>query len=92
MIKMKNYSIKKEIKTVNGTVQAFKVDNDVNGNPRWVIHYLDLFNSYDNSERFKYGLKKYTAKWFGGGYVISSYNIEEEINDIVKGINSDKNE
>lgn len=84
---MKNYTQKLEIETVKGNVTAFKVKNDVNGNPRWVIHFLDLFDSYENNERLEHGLHKYRANWFGGGYVISSYNIVDRIKDIAKELN-----
>lgn len=83
---MKNYTQKLDIETVKGTVTAFKVNNDINGNPRWVIHYLDLFDSYENNERLKHGLTKYRAKWFGGGYVKTSFNIENDIKDIAKNL------
>lgn len=81
---MKNYTQKIDIDTVKGTVTAFKVNNDVDGNPRWVIHYLDLFEKYENNERLEHGLRKYTARWFGGGYVLTSYNIKQSIQDIAE--------
>lgn len=87
---MKNYSQEKHIETENGTITAFKVDNDINGNPRWVVHYLGFFKDYENNQRLKHGLHKYRGKWFGGGYVVSSYNIDEKIKNIIKDINSEE--
>lgn len=71
-----------ETVTVKGNdIQAFRINNDSNGNPRYVIHFSDLGISlwdYDEINKL-YGFKKYTAKWFGGGVVFQSYNIEETI-------------
>ena len=68
--------------TVNGNeITAFRIENDNNGNPRYVVHFSDLGVSlwdYDNINKL-YGFKKYKAKWFGGGVVFQSYNIEETI-------------
>ena len=60
-------------------VTFFKVDNDVNGNPRYVFHFLDLNEDYDTAHDIakKNGARKYTANWFGGGFVIQSYNLED---------------
>ncbi len=75
----KNY---KYIETVGKEeIQAFRIENDNNGNPRYVVHFSDLGISlwdYDDINKL-YGFKKYTAKWFGGGVVFQSYNIEETI-------------
>ncbi|AHG24021.1 hypothetical protein SEP9_100 [Staphylococcus phage vB_SepS_SEP9] len=65
----------------NKEIEAFRIENDNNGNPRYVVHFTDLGVSlwdYDNINKL-YGFKKYTAKWFGGGVVFQSYNIEETI-------------
>ena len=92
MIKMKNY-LYKEITTVkNKRVKVFRIKNDVNGNPRYVVHFLDLdikLSDYDNINKL-YGFKKYRAEWFGGGVVFQSYNIQDTLNwalDKVKEIN-----
>ena len=75
----KNY---KYIETVGKEeIQALRIENDNNGNPRYVVHFSDLGISlwdYDDINKL-YGFKKYTAKWFGGGVVFQSYNIEETI-------------
>jgi hypothetical protein len=65
--------------TVDGQeIPYYRIDNDVNGNPRYVIHFLDLgveLKDYGNIR----GLTKYRAKWFGGGYVIQSYSLHDEL-------------
>lgn len=61
---------------VNGEeIPYYKVDHDVNGNPRYVVHFLDLDVKPEDYGKIK-GLSKYRAKWFGGGYVFQSYQLE----------------
>jgi hypothetical protein len=63
-----------------------RIDNDNNGNPRYVIHWLSLGDSYEGAVQFarKFGGQKYRAKWYGGGIVFQSYNIEGLILDMTK--------
>ena len=88
----KNY-LYTETHTVQGKeIEAFRIPNDTNGNPRYVVHFRDLgidLWDYDNINKL-YGFNKYRAKWFGGGVVFQSYNIEDTLNfalDKVKEIN-----
>ena len=88
----KNY-LYTEMHTVQGKeIEVFRIPNDNNGNPRYVVHFLDLnikLSDYDNINKL-YGFKKYRAQWFGGGVVFQSYNIEDTLNfalDKVKEIN-----
>lgn len=67
-----------------------RITNDVNGNPRYVVHFLELLNdneltpenSIDNKYRLaitkanKIGGRKYNTKSFGGGIVFQSYNLK----------------
>ena len=92
----KNY-VYKEITTVkNERIKVFRIKNDVNGNPRYVVHFMDLnikLADYDNINKL-YGFKKYRAGWFGGGVVFQSYNIQDTLNyalDKVKEIEAVKN-
>jgi hypothetical protein len=72
-----------------------RVKNDVNGNPRYVCHFLaldihgcDKVIGYELSERYamacklasKLGGKKYHNKSYGGGIVFQSYNLRELCN------------
>jgi hypothetical protein len=76
-----------------------RINNDINGNPRFVVHFLSLLNeverqgldvlqSFDLSlkKARKVGGTKYRGKDFGGGIVFTSYNIQETINK-AKGAN-----
>lgn len=59
-------------------VPYWRIDNDVMGNPRYVVHFLDLGIKPEDYGKIP-GLDKYHAKWFGGGYVIQSYNLESDL-------------
>lgn len=72
--KKRNY-IDKGIELINGKeIEWYKIENDINGNPRYVIHFSDLGIKTEDYGKIK-GLKKYRAKWFGGGYVFQSHSI-----------------
>ena len=72
-----------------------RINNDVNGNPRYVIHFLncepeswksDLIGQrYANVCKLmnKISGRKYHNKSYGGGIVFQSYNIRETENDIL---------
>jgi hypothetical protein len=75
-----------------------RINNDVNGNPRFVVHFYDLLKEGEGEgltilERFdlvvkkarKVGGKIYRGKDFGGGIVFQSYDIQTTINK-AKGI------
>ena len=66
----------------------YRVNCDSDGNPRYVIHWT-AFGSY--AEGYETALKRakelcfkvYKAKSFGGGFVISSYNLESTASEII---------
>ena len=83
---MANYN-NKDTFTINGNeVTTYRINNDVNGNPRYVIHFLDIANDYNEALSIarNIGGKKYTANWFGGGIVFSSYNVFEDLKKVIK--------
>ena len=67
------------------TTDDFKrVKNDLNGNPRYVFHYIH-FKGLDYEDAVKvskklFGGRKYRGKEYGGYIVITSYNLYHEIN------------
>ncbi len=81
-------------------VESFKrVNNDVNGNPRHVCHYLNFITDADSytDDRYKLALKrakklggkKFHNKQYGGGVVFQSYNIQDtcdRINELMYSI------
>ena len=71
---------------VNGKeIPYIRIDNDVNGNPRYVIYFLYFGDTYNEAiyKTRKIGGKKYRAKWYGGGIVISSYSLETDLSYIL---------
>jgi hypothetical protein len=69
----------KDYVKVNGEeIPYYRIDNDLNGNPRYVTHFLDLGIKPNDYGKVP-GLSKYRGKWFGGGYVIQSYNLESDL-------------
>jgi hypothetical protein len=63
----------------------FRVNNDVNGNPRYVIHFLAFAGDYDTARRLanSIGFNVYRGKNFGGGFVGQSYNLENTAERII---------
>ncbi len=62
--------------------RAIKMDNDVNGNPRY---YLSIVH-FERDGRF-YRPKfcsKYRGKRFGAGWVFQSYNLEHDLAEAMK--------
>ena len=68
-----------------------RIDNDTCGNPRYVVHFLELLTPHEQQWRgmldSKYatackrantiGGRKYHTKRYGGGIVFQSYSIDE---------------
>jgi hypothetical protein len=76
-------------------IEFTRINNDANGNPRYVCHFLNLIKSdekfvgfseqYDEAVRRakKIGGKRYHTKSYGGGIVFQSYNIQQTEQDIL---------
>lgn len=70
-------------------IEWTRINNDVNGNPRYVCHFLTLLTDKDEfttlDKRYelavkrarKIGGRKYHTKSYGGGIVFQSYNIQD---------------
>jgi len=58
-------------------IDFYRVNNDTNMNPRYVFHFLELDTDYNKAHKkaLSIGAKIYRGKWFGGGFVIHSYNL-----------------
>ena len=93
--KMKKYDYN-QLENINLT----RVNNDVNGNPRYVLHFYDILNKEERaflpfSKKYEYALKKakiiggkkFHNKQYGGGIVFQSYNtdnLKENIIDVLE--------
>ena len=64
----------------------YRVNNDVNGNPRYIIHWLAFADEYDKARQKAnaIGFRVYRGKDFGGGFVGQSYNLENTAERIIK--------
>ena len=72
----------------NQSIDWTRINNDGNGNPRYVCHFLELLKEdeqftslgqkYDIAIKRanKIGGRKFHNKQYGGGIVFQSYNIE----------------
>ena len=70
-----------------------KIKHDVNGNPRYVAHFLKFLTKEEWSRNIeisemytiarkrarKFGGKKYHNKSYGGGIVFCTYSLESEV-------------
>jgi len=85
--------------TSENAIEFTRVNNDVNGNPRYVCHFLNFIaggeNLYDVDTKYnlalsrakKIGGRKFHNKQYGGGIVFQSYNIsatEKEIRSLME--------
>lgn len=66
--------------------QMQRVDNDVNGNPRYVLHFLAFDNDYATAKEIanSLGWSVYRAKSHGGCFVGQSYSTEADARYIAK--------
>lgn len=74
---------------MGNVIRFTRVNNDVYGNPRYVCHYLNLANDYDDAVKIakKIGGKRFHTKQYGGGIVFQSYDIkatEKRIIELIK--------
>lgn len=88
------------IRVVSGfeKIDFTRINNDVYGNPRYVVHFLEFLNNEEKSflpfsKKYEYALKKakliggrkFDNKQYGGGVVFQSYNtniLEKDINEL----------
>jgi hypothetical protein len=78
--------IPETLMTIDGViVKYWRIKNDSNGNPRYVVHFSAIDANYEEAlvKARKIGGRKYTAKWFGGGLVFKSYNLSHELSLII---------
>jgi len=63
-----------------------RINNDINGNPRFVVHYLQLADTYERAIYLgrKLGGRKFHNKQYGGGIAFQSYNTDQLAQKIVE--------
>ena len=81
-----------------------RLNNDVNGNPRYAVHFIALLTEAELNDYFgnfvarkyaiavkranKIGGRRFHNRQFGGGIVFQSYSIPETIAAIVCAVNA----
>lgn len=64
---------------------AIRLDNDVNGNPRYYIPVFMFWNTLGKGVR-PIGAVKYRGKRYGAGWVFQSYALENDIRESLNAI------
>lgn len=66
-------------------IEFTRLNNDVNDNPRYAVHFLNIADSYDRALQLakSIGGRKFHNKQYGGGIVFQSYNIQDTEKDIL---------
>jgi hypothetical protein len=61
-----------------------RINNDVNGNPRYVLHFMYIDDNYSTAVNKCrcLGGRKYHTKSYGGGIVFQSYSLDHLIKQI----------
>lgn len=56
-----------------------RINNDTNGNPRYVVHYLQMADTYERALYLgrQLGGRKFHNKQYGGGIAFQSYNTDK---------------
>lgn len=56
-----------------------RINNDTNGNPRYVVHYLQMAETYERALYLsrQLGGRKFHNKQYGGGIAFQSYNTDK---------------
>lgn len=89
---------------MENNIEFKRVNNDINGNPRYVCHFLSFIHSDENlsiGTKYEIALKrsrqlggrKFHNKQYGGGIVFQSYNIhelEKQIKEVCESFNPNK--
>ena len=78
------------------SIDFTRINNDTNGNPRYVVHFLDFITDKDRNGNYEIqglyelalkrsralGGKKFSNKQYGGGIVFQSYNTDSLADEI----------
>jgi hypothetical protein len=81
-------------------IEFTRINNDINGNPRYVCHFLNLLTPQEKEWRIsliskyvtackranKIGGRKYHTKSYGGGIVFQSYSLDQTRVDIARAL------
>lgn len=67
-------------------IPFWRVNNDVNGNPRYVVHFLNFAPDYETAKKRanSIGFRVYRGRDFGGGFVGQSYSLPDTARAIIE--------
>ena len=90
MTKNKNIVDTLNVNIDGESYEVFRIKNDSNGNPRYVIHFIQFDIALEDYDKINtlYGFIKYRSKWFGGGIVFQSYNVESDLKYMIDKVNT----
>lgn len=89
MTKSKYYVSEKTVRVSGREILAVRVNNDINGNPRWTVHFSEL--GLERSEFNNiYLFEKYRANWFAGAYIFQSHSIEHTLKNALDKIEAER--
>lgn len=90
-----------QIDTYGNDFSIWHIDNDINGNARYVVHYLAIPFAEDADQpyhinqsncigaaRQALGGKRYRAKWFGGGGIVFQAYAGDPVKHVLAAIKS----
>ena len=66
--------------------QATRLDRDTNGNPRYYFPTVCFPFEPGSKEARRYGLYKYRGRQRAPGFVLQSYNLVEDIGNILRKV------
>lgn len=71
--------------TVRG-IPFWRVNNDINGNPRYVVSFLNFASDYETAKKRanSIGFRVYRGRDFGGGFVGQSYSLPDTARAIIE--------
>ena len=74
-------------------VELTRTNNDMYRNPRYIIHYLAIADTYAQALRIarSIGGKAYRGKDFGGGIVFQSYSIKDDMKHLEEAMQDLRN-
>lgn len=93
--------MRKQLDTNGHDFNIWQVDHDINGNARYVVHYLaipfteDADQPYHINQSNRIGAarqalcgKRYRAKWFGGGGIVFQAYAGDPVKHVLAAIKS----
>ena len=74
--------------TVANGIEFLRINNDTNGNPRYIFHFSDIADTYKEAKEIALGAgaKVYTNSKYTSCFVITSYSLESDTKLLINNI------